>query len=216
VSTPHLGKVAGLAAAVAVWLGVAHVLAGDVAAFARSPQGFLFLVGGVAQTTVEALGLRITGDTLRNPDPGAPLIFLAFAGAGYGLAVWTPGVAPGEWGLVAAGLVVYTAGIVLRAWAQQTLGERFTAHVTADEEADIVEAGPYRHVRHPSYLALLLVFPSAPLILGSPAGAVVGLVGFLPFLYLRTRHEEDRLREAYGEAYEAYAERTPALVPRLL
>lgn len=214
MARPRPKQAAIVALGTAAWLAAAHVLAGDVAAFAASPRGFLLLVGAVAEGTIEAAGLRVTPEFLTDVDPGAPLIVLGFAGAAYALHTWTPGATPTQWAVTAVGVLLFLAGAGLRAWSQQTLGHRFTAHVAPDTEGGLVTAGPYRHVRHPSYLALLLVFPSAPLVLSSLPGAAIALAGYLPFLVLRTRHEEARLREAFGDEYEAYAERTPALIPR--
>lgn len=214
MARPNPRQVALVAVGTAAWLAAAHVLARDVAAFARTPRGFLFLVGAVAEGTIEAAGLRVTSETVTDLDPGAPLVVLGFAGAAYALHTWTPGASGLQWAITAVGVVLFLVGAGLRAWSQQTLGHRFTAHVDPDADAGLVRSGPYRHVRHPSYLALLLVFPSAPLVLSSPVGAAVALAGYLPFLVLRTRHEEARLREAFGDEYAVYAEGTPALIPR--
>jgi protein-S-isoprenylcysteine O-methyltransferase Ste14 len=77
----------------------------------------------------------------------------------------------------------------------------------------LVTTGVYRHLRHPQYLGLVLVtagwlvhWPTLPGLLTWPV---------LTWAYVRqARREEAELRRRFGPAYDAYAQRTPAWVPR--
>ena len=69
----------------------------------------------------------------------------------------------------------------------------------------VVESGLYGVVRHPMYLATLLLFLSMPLILGS-VYAFALLLGYLPLIAARIRGEEALLeRELKG--YRAYKQK---------
>ena len=57
-----------------------------------------------------------------------------------------------------AGVVLFVAGLVLRWWAIITLGRFFTVDVTIEKDHELVERGPFRVVRHPSYTGVLLAF----------------------------------------------------------
>lgn len=46
--------------------------------------------------------------------------------------------------------------VVLRLWAVWVLGPFFTVVVRVSDQQTVVDRGPYRWVRHPSYLGLLL------------------------------------------------------------
>jgi protein-S-isoprenylcysteine O-methyltransferase Ste14 len=58
----------------------------------------------------------------------------------------------------AAGLVLMWAGIALRQWAVTVLGRFFTVDVRVQPDQTVVEAGPYRYVRHPSYSGMIITF----------------------------------------------------------
>ena len=67
-------------------------------------------------------------------------------------------VAGGRWPLFVAGLVLMCAGIAVRQWAVVTLGRFFTIDVRVQPGQTVVDRGPYRWVRHPSYTGLILTF----------------------------------------------------------
>jgi hypothetical protein len=87
--------------------------------------------------------------------------------AAYGLAVdapllswWLPGrslppvAAP-------AGLVVEATGLALRAWSMRALGSSYSRTlgvVEGEDQQAVVDAGPYRLIRHPGYLGSLLTW----------------------------------------------------------
>jgi protein-S-isoprenylcysteine O-methyltransferase Ste14 len=119
---------------------------------------------------------------------------------------------PGWWP-VALGLAVFAAGLALRAWAVHELGRFFQFTVVVQAGHQVVDSGPYRRVRHPSYTGLLM----ASLGLGIALGTWLSIAGCLapPLLGfgLRLRHEEAVLAHELGEPYRAYMQRTKRLVP---
>ena len=119
---------------------------------------------------------------------------------------------PGWWP-VALGLAVFAAGLGLRAWAVRELGRFFQFTVVVQADHQVVDSGPYRHVRHPSYTGLLMASLGLGIALGTwlsiPACLVPPLIGF----GVRLRHEEAVLVQALGEPYRAYMQRTKRLVP---
>jgi Isoprenylcysteine carboxyl methyltransferase (ICMT) family len=56
----------------------------------------------------------------------------------------------------AAGVAVTGTGIALRQWAITTLGRFFVGHVLVQPGQTVVNSGPYRWLRHPSYTGLWL------------------------------------------------------------
>ena len=104
--------------------------------------------------------------------------------------------------LVFAG--VFLLGYVLYA---EVLRENEYLSRTVEVQAGqrVVESGLYGVVRHPMYLATLLLFLSMPLILGS-VYAFALLLGYLPLIAARIRGEEALLeRELKG--YRAYKQK---------
>ncbi|SIO66016.1 Protein-S-isoprenylcysteine O-methyltransferase Ste14 [Singulisphaera sp. GP187] len=99
-------------------------------------------------------------------------------------------------------------------WVLHTLGPNLTDTVTVRAHATLVTHGPYRWVRHPFYLAALLIILSFSLLTASLWVAIVGGVA-LTLLIVRSRTEEAQLEARFGAAYRAYRDRTGFLFPRL-
>ena len=101
------------------------------------------------------------------------------------------------------------AGVFLLGYAlyAEVLRENEYLSRTVEVQAGqrVVESGLYGVVRHPMYLATLLLFLSMPLILGS-VYAFALLLGYLPLIAARIRGEEALLeRELKG--YRAYKQK---------
>jgi protein-S-isoprenylcysteine O-methyltransferase Ste14 len=105
---------------------------------------------------------------------------------------------------LAIGLPLSALGLWLRAWA--------TGHLEKDRQ--LAETGPYAYVRNPLYLGTLVV--AAGFVVASRRWLLAALFGaaflliYLPAIEL----EEQHLRDLFAN-FTAYAERVPALIPRL-
>jgi protein-S-isoprenylcysteine O-methyltransferase Ste14 len=131
------------------------------------------------------------------------------------LARRAPGAAIGKarWPVFVAGLVLICAGIALRQWAVATLGRFFTIDVRVQPGQTVVEGGPYRWVRHPSYTALILTFLGLGLALGNWASLAVLAVLPTAGLVYRIHFEERALLDKLGEPYRRFAASRPRLFP---
>jgi protein-S-isoprenylcysteine O-methyltransferase Ste14 len=122
-------------------------------------------------------------------------------------------VGANTWVTFGIGLAVLWSGFALRVSAVWSLGRYFRREVTIEEGQTVYRGGPYRWVRHPAYLGDLMISFGFGLALGSWIGAVAALaltlVGHLP----RIRVEEEELRRAFGESYEAFARGRARLLP---
>ena len=118
---------------------------------------------------------------------------------------------PAVLALLALGML---AGVALRYWSMLTLGEYFTRTLTVLADHAVVQIGPYRLVRHPGYLAQLIVFTtgSALLSLNAWVPILVGCVLLAAYTH-RIRAEETMLASQLGAEYEEYRSRTWRLVP---
>ena len=104
--------------------------------------------------------------------------------------------------------------VLLFSWVFRSLGTNLTDTVVTRAEHTLVTTGPYRWVRHPFYSAALLFVVAASLVSASSYLAVAGgLAGVL--LAIRTRTEEAKLIERFGDEYLAYRQRTGKFLPRL-
>ncbi len=113
------------------------------------------------------------------------------------------------------GIGLMLLGIALRWYSVWLLGKYFTFDVAIHEGQVLVEAGPYRYIRHPSYTGALLSLLGFGLSLGNWAGLAASL-SCLGFAYAyRIPIEEFALASALGETYRQYQKRTWRLVPFL-
>jgi len=112
-----------------------------------------------------------------------------------------------------AGVVLFVAGLLLRWWAIITLGRFFTVDVTTEKDHELVERGPFRMVRHPSYTGVLLAFVGLALSLCNWAALLVILLPIGAAFIHRMNVEEDALSRALGPRYVNYMKRTKRLVP---
>jgi protein-S-isoprenylcysteine O-methyltransferase Ste14 len=114
---------------------------------------------------------------------------------------------------VVAGLVVVVAGTAIRQWAVTLLGQFFTTSVRVHTGQTVVDTGPYRWVRHPSYTGLILTFVGLGLALGNWAALAILLVVPTGGLVFRIRVEERALLAALGEPYRRFMASRARLIP---
>ena len=114
------------------------------------------------------------------------------------------------------GIFLMLAGVCFRWNSARLLGAYFTFDVAIQHGQTLVEAGPYRYVRHPSYTGALVTLVGFGLALGNWASVVVGTSCLgLAYIY-RIRVEEAALVSVFGESYRQYQKRTWRLFPFLL
>ena len=95
-----------------------------------------------------------------------------------------------------------------------TLGRFFTVDVAIERDHELVERGPFRVVRHPSYTGVLLgVFVGLALTLDNWAALLVILLPIGAAFIHRMNVEEHALSGALGSEHTHYMRRTKRLVP---
>jgi protein-S-isoprenylcysteine O-methyltransferase Ste14 len=112
---------------------------------------------------------------------------------------------------IGAGLFV--AGCGLLAWTFRSLDLNLTDTVVTRRAHTLVVHGPYRWIRHPLYDAVLLITVGFALAAATWFVLATGLAVF-GLLALRTRIEERKLVERFGEDYRQYMRRTGRYLPR--
>jgi protein-S-isoprenylcysteine O-methyltransferase Ste14 len=113
------------------------------------------------------------------------------------------------------GITLMLVGIAFRFYAMSVLGRFFTYDVAVHAGQTVVEVGPYRHIRHPSYTGALITLVGLGLALGNWAGLLALLACMATAYAYRISVEEAALVEALGEPYKQYMRRTRRLVPFL-
>lgn len=107
--------------------------------------------------------------------------------------------------------IVLALATALRYWAIGTLGARWNTRIVVLPGAPPVTGGPFRFLRHPNYLAVILEIACLPLLHGAWLTAVVFSLANAALLRVRIAAEEKALAEASG--YERAFAGRPRLIP---
>jgi protein-S-isoprenylcysteine O-methyltransferase Ste14 len=118
----------------------------------------------------------------------------------------------GDW-LTWAGVFIMICGIVFRRYVIAVLGKFFTGKVKIQADHELVMAGPYRYIRHPSYLAMLITTLGLGIALANWISLALCIV--LPTIGIirRINVEEKELNRHFGKQYQDYRKSTWRLVP---
>lgn len=186
-----------------------------------TPSNVFFALACIYWGLVEAwMRFRERGSVTASQDRNSRAILVVLIGLGiyieYGLARNASYVLPGNtlWYLAFGGIVIL-CGTTLRAWSIRTLGRYFRSTVMIQPGHEVVTAGPYQYVRHPSYSGILLNVLGVGIGLGSWPGLPVLLIFTFLGLYQRIRVEEHALGASLGQPYQDYMRRTKRLIPFL-
>jgi protein-S-isoprenylcysteine O-methyltransferase Ste14 len=165
---------------------------------------------------------RMTVRTTRGMDNSADrgtrrlvwiLLVIAFESA------WLPVIfsfgkllALGDW-LTWLGVFIMVSGVVFRRYAIAVLGKFFTAIVQIHKDHQLIKAGPYRYIRHPSYLGILILALGNGIALANWISLLLCIA--LPAIGIvqRIKVEENELYYHFGEQYQDYRKITWRIIP---
>jgi protein-S-isoprenylcysteine O-methyltransferase Ste14 len=124
------------------------------------------------------------------------------------------------WGLIACprvaldvGTGLLIAGGIFRRHCMRILGRYFTAAVSVRPDQPVIEAGPYRWIRHPGYAGGFVMYLGIGLALGSWLSVAIFLLEICIVYSRRVKAEEKALLETIGEPYRVYMARTKRFIP---
>lgn len=128
-----------------------------------------------------------------------------------------PGVAALS-GIAGSVFFVFTVAIAagsvwLVAAAVRTLGKQWAVPARLVEGHKLITVGPYAYVRNPIYTGMLGMLIATGLAMEHWIATIAAIVIFGIGLLIRVRSEEKLLRAAFGQEFEDYARRVPAVIP---
>jgi len=83
-----------------------------------------------------------------------------------------------------------------------------------DPPKELVASGPYRYVRNPIYVGVLLIFSGHFLWFGYWSLLMYTILAFLGVHSFILLYEEPTLKRKFGASYEGYLKRVPRWIPR--
>ena len=194
---------------------VAVALFGGAGTFA-TPEFWLYLAIFVAVMVVSFVGLDsgLLRERMRPGGQRPPLALRLFsivlfahwivAGLDRGRLHWSDSIPP--W-LQGVGLFAVAGAYALALWAMYV--NRFFSSVIriqSDRGQHVITTGPYAFIRHPGYLAGIIIILASGVALGSWAAAAVLIALSFPFL-LHRAITEDRFLQSELPGYRDYAQR---------
>jgi protein-S-isoprenylcysteine O-methyltransferase Ste14 len=97
--------------------------------------------------------------------------------------------------------------------AIRTLGKQWALPARLVEGHKLIMVGPYAYVRNPIYTGMLGMLIATGLAMEHWIALMAAIVLFVIGLVIRVRSEERLLRAAFGQEFEEYARRVPAVIP---
>lgn len=113
-------------------------------------------------------------------------------------------------------MVLAAGSVWLCVSAIRTLGQQWSLAARVVEGHRLVTQGPYSVVRNPIYTGMLGMLLATGLAVSHWIGLLVALVVFSIGTAIRVQAEAALLRETFGEEFENYARRVPAVIPYLI
>ncbi|HLG62605.1 MAG TPA: isoprenylcysteine carboxylmethyltransferase family protein [Ktedonosporobacter sp.] len=181
----------------------------------------IFLLTSGSWAAMEFFGpMRWRGSgEARKRDQGSFTVMVISSLLGSGLCFLLPLLLPGAtigWNqplVFFIGFALTLSGLAWRLYAIKTLGRYFTGTVTIHPNQPVVQHGPYKLIRHPSYTGILLSTLGVGVMIMNWVSILIIIVGSLPGFLYRISVEERALREHIGQPYVEYMQRTKRLIP---
>ena len=120
----------------------------------------------------------------------------------------------------AAGILfaIVTLGIAVASgwlieYSVRTLGKQWAMRARLVEGHQLITAGPYAYIRNPIYTGMLGMLIATGLATEHWTALIIATPIFAAGMVIRIRTEEKLLRAEFGEAFDEYARRVPAVLP---
>lgn len=111
------------------------------------------------------------------------------------------------------GIFLYIFAFIPRLWAVRTLGRYYSPYIEIRKDHPLIIEGPYRLIRHPLYLGVVLELIGFVLIPNSYYALLLAIFLYIPILLVRMTHEETAMIEKFGSEYLHYKKEVNALLP---
>lgn len=105
---------------------------------------------------------------------------------------------------LAIGAAIAIIGESIRLWAAGHL----------EKSKEVTSSGPYRYTRHPLYMGSSLIGIGMAVVANNLIVAIVVIAYLVLTLTAAMRSEEAHLREKFGDAYDAYAQKRAPSIER--
>jgi protein-S-isoprenylcysteine O-methyltransferase Ste14 len=144
----------------------------------------------------------------------ASMVALFYAAIDFVSIHWTRASAL-EPGIIYVGMVLFLFSCFYRGWGLSAIGKYFNPRIAIYEGHQLVTSGPYRAVRHPLYLGVLISLVGIDLIFSSWGALLITCLAILPLIIYRINLEEAFMLKHFGNQYRDYMKTSKKLIPGL-
>lgn len=179
------------------------------------------LLFGVWRGTQRQVGrtVGLKGSWLRSPVFyfAMSVLFFGLSWLGWRPLPWQVSSPARAW-MLGIGSLLYIPGLILVLWGRLALGKNYFVSTGLGaqlfQDQQLVTTGPYAIIRHPMYAGLILASLGGLLIYMTWATLYFACAS--PLILIRAWREEQALAAEFGDQWQEYCKRVPALFPRLI
>lgn len=113
-----------------------------------------------------------------------------------------------------AAILLIAGGLILAMRASSVISVSTVADMRTDRMPELITDGIYARIRHPLYLATIMLFTGLPLLYPFAEVGVFAL-GLIGYTLIGSYFEEQKLVLHYGDAYIAYRKTAGFILPRI-
>ena len=110
------------------------------------------------------------------------------------------------------GVALALCGLFMRTWSNRSLGTSYTHTLRVSQGQPIIQDGPYRFIRHPGYLGMILMWIGASAATDNWIVMLVVIV-VIAAAYHNRIHNEEKMLLSKLPGYSEYSSRTWRLLP---
>lgn len=116
-----------------------------------------------------------------------------------------------EW-IRTIGIAFVVIGFIIMNWSAYILDKQFSTDVTIQKEHTLITSGPYKSIRHPRYLGIIVFFLGVAWVFHTILWGLLVLV-LSGFLLWRIYDEEKIMEKTFKKQWEIYTKKTWKLFP---
>lgn len=117
------------------------------------------------------------------------------------------------------GVLLLGISFRLRFWGMSALGKQWAVHAVGAQKirrVRLLKVGPYKYIRHPIYLGIMIEELSFPVIANVLSSFLFALIVCLPLVVIRAFMEEKTSLRRFGEKYRDFQKKVGMFFPTQL
>lgn len=111
------------------------------------------------------------------------------------------------------GFLFVVFGVLFRQYSIYVLGQFFNGYIRVRDDHQLIQHGPYKYFRHPSYFGSVLSYLGMGLASSHLISIFLLPIGIAMIYVYRTKVEEKVMEDAFGEVYTQYKKKTWGFLP---